>query len=162
VQEVEKLSGSRFSVAMDQNKFEEEPQHDTLIKVYDHKEGCGHVSWLSLPHMASMKQQLDEWCCYCSEPKSFKQIGPDLADCQHLVEVRSDGAVHYNWRNSVDGCFTDVYEFFCFKPEHGWYCSPFTWFLEESKPTSSFLSPPPTNGCPHCTEELIRKKTGHA
>lgn len=157
-QEVEDLSGGRFSLAKDQNSFDLEPRHDMLFKVYDHKEGCGHYSWLTMPLMTSIKQ-LDRWCCYCSEPMSFSHIGPSLADCQHLVGIRSGNAVHYNWRNSVEGCLTDVKEFFCFKPEHGWYCTPFTWYLEESKPISSFLGPPPTNACPHCTEELIMKKT---
>ncbi len=164
VQEVERLSGGRYSVTKDQNKFDVEPEHDTLIKVYDHKEGCGHFSWLSLLQMTKMNK-LDQWCCYCSEPLSFKHIGPDLVDVQRFVETRSGGKTFFSTSNELEGAsLCDVVSLNCLAPSckgmH--YSTTFAWFLNESEPAPTFLSPPPTCGCPACTEALIRKMTGHA
>ena len=157
-QEIENLSRGRFSLAKDQDHFCQTPSQYARFKIYDHV--CGHYSWLTLPQMVTIRQ-LDRWCCHCGEPMSFEHIGPTLEDVQRFVEIRSGGKTFFSRRNTLEGQdMSDVFLFNCLNPCRGLlYETPFTWFLRESSPATSFSDlVPPTCGCPSCAHEMIAKE----
>jgi hypothetical protein len=157
---IESLSGGRFSLAREQRDPESDLSLLTRLKVYDHT--CGHYSWLTVGQMDALQNRLDKWCAYCAEePMSFQHIG-GISDCQRFVELRSGGRTHFNPRNIIDDAdFTDIMKFNCLAStcKGLFYEIPFSWFLYESKPLSSFPDLPieHTCGCPACTDRQIIK-----
>ena len=159
-QEIEGLSGGRFTLAKGQKFCYEIPDQYTPLKLVCHE--CQQYSWVTIGQLSAYIDNPQKCCCYCEEPLSLEHIGPTLPDVQRFVEVRSGGKTFFSMSNTIlGGDLSDIYAFNCLNPCRGLlYDTPFIWFLRDSKPVKSIsgFTSEQTCGCPCCTDKLIRKR----